>query len=1175
MRKLIDLLKSGWFITLVGLLLLAAMIWFFGPYLGIAGRQPLAGPVARLALILSLVLLWGIWTQVQHLRHRTRAQKLGSGLAAQASPGDDRQGVAAAERAQLEQRFRDAVQMLRKTRGRGSLYSLPWYMVIGPPGSGKSTLVRNSGLQFPLAAQFGKESLRGVGGTRNCDWWFTDEAVFLDTAGRYTTQDSDQLSDAGAWTDFLRLLRRFRRNRPINGVIVTMSMSDLLLLDDAERDQHVQAIRRRLDELAEQLRVRVPVYMVLTKCDLVAGFGEFFGDLNPEQRSQVWGVSFPIAKTMDGSAARTFADEFALLLDRLNNRLVERLHGERDRSRRAAILAFPQQFATIGETARQFTESVFAGHAYGPPMLLRGVYMTSGTQEGTPIDRMMGAVARTFGLDESRLHAPGMQSRTFFVERLLREVVFPESGFAGTNPVAERRKAMLKVASYGGIGLATALLLAGMGTSYMRNLNYLDQVQAALQAMPDSPRPSSATTRQQFFALALQRLEGLRTAVDTARQHDDHAPLAMRMGLFQGNAVGSQLQDAYLRELNGALLPGLAAQFRGGLAQSADDLQALYYYLKGYLMLGQPEHADAAELEALAGIEWRKLFPRDPVLQAALAGHFSALVAQPRQLRAVPLDDEQVAQARNTLRSADLSMLVYSSLKLGVEQEQAPRLRLDKELGLLGDVYRRSSGIPLSEPLPRLFTQPVFARQVDGGIDAAVEQFLEDGWVFGAERKDELGRARVAQQVLGLYEQDYIRTWDALLADMKLQPASDLPQASMIAAKLSGPGSPMRLLLKVVRENTTDMMGKPDAAGGEEEKGATVAKAASAAADAARKRAASRSAALAAVLGNQPGAAAAPAPGKSIEEHFATLNLLTEGAAGAAPIDRTLGVLDQLSKTLLTMTEFDSGQPTPQLLLAQQEAGQLPPPVSGWVASLTGKSEALVASGASEALGDQAKEAVGPDCAAFIAGRYPFDPTSNSDIPLQDFGELFGYGGRFDSLFKQSLQRLIDTSGRNWHWREGPGMSPGPAGLPARMQAADAIKRSYFRDSNMPDVRFTLRAPTLGPGVAKLVVEIDGQAFEARPGSDAGMSMRWPGPTPGQASVAAFDAAGAQLGQVVQQGDWALFRLMKAGGLARHSDMLYVARFNLGGHAVEIPLQPGSLRHPFLDAGVRRFRCGG
>src|SRR5690606_26965291 len=556
-RKAVEIMKSGWFLSLLAVLVLCALVWVAGPWISIAGREPLAPASVRLATMLGLLLVWAVVLLVLALRRRASARRMDQALEATAATrvGDERDAAAAAERSQLESRFREAVKLLRKRGGRRSLYALPWYVVIGPPGSGKSTLIRNSGLEFPLAGQFGKEALRGVGGTRNCDWWFTGQAVFLDTAGRYTSQDSDARADAEGWTGFLRLLRRFRRERPIDGVVVTMSMSDLLLLDERERDAHVQAVRQRLDELYEQLKVQVPVYLVLTKCDLVAGFGEFFDDLNPEQRSQVWGVSFPIAKTMDGSAARMFADEFALLLDRLNGRLVERLHNERDRGRRAAILAFPQQFATLGETARQFAESVFAGHAYGPPMLLRGVYMTSGTQEGTPIDRMMGAVARTFGLDEGRLHAPGMQSRTFFVERLLREVVFPESGFAGTNPMAERRKTMLKAASYGGIVLVTALLLAGMGTSYVRNLAYLDQVQAALAAMPDTARPSSAADTRQYFALALQRLEGLRAAVDVARQHDQDTPLAMRMGLYQGGAVGTQLQDAYLRELNGALLP--------------------------------------------------------------------------------------------------------------------------------------------------------------------------------------------------------------------------------------------------------------------------------------------------------------------------------------------------------------------------------------------------------------------------------------------------------------------------------------------------------------------------------------------------------------------------------------------------------------------------------------------
>ena len=140
--------------------------------------------------------------------------------------------------------------------------------------------------------------MRGVGGTRNCDWWFTDEAVFLDTAGRYTTQDSDAASDSAGWSEFLALLRKYRARRPINGVILTISAQDLLTQGDAGREAHVDAARRRLDELTRELRIQLPVYVMVTKCDLVAGFAEYFDDLTQEGRAQVWGVTFPYEQTL-------------------------------------------------------------------------------------------------------------------------------------------------------------------------------------------------------------------------------------------------------------------------------------------------------------------------------------------------------------------------------------------------------------------------------------------------------------------------------------------------------------------------------------------------------------------------------------------------------------------------------------------------------------------------------------------------------------------------------------------------------------------------------------------------------------------------------------------------------------------------------------------------------------
>ena len=124
------------------------------------------------------------------MRASRATDKLMTGVAksAAAEPADR-----ATRRVQLRERFEEAVAALKQNQRQAAagLYDLPWYVFIGAPGSGKTTALVNSGLKFPLEQRIGKGALRGVGGTRNCDWWFTDEAVFLDTAGRYTTQDSD------------------------------------------------------------------------------------------------------------------------------------------------------------------------------------------------------------------------------------------------------------------------------------------------------------------------------------------------------------------------------------------------------------------------------------------------------------------------------------------------------------------------------------------------------------------------------------------------------------------------------------------------------------------------------------------------------------------------------------------------------------------------------------------------------------------------------------------------------------------------------------------------------------------------------------------------------------------------------------------------------------------------
>src|SRR5688572_20181064 len=368
-------LKSRTFLAVLGLILLALFIWYAGPYFEFADYRPLESANARFLLMALAVAAWIVSALLKRLRANRASDKLVAAVVQQsrAEPNP--------EATRLRERFEEAVATLKQKRRSGhSLYDLPWYVIIGAPGSGKTTALINSGLNFPLEQRSGKGALRGVGGTRNCDWWFTDEAVLLDTAGRYTTQDSDATADSAAWAEFLGLLRKYRKRRPVNGVILTISAQDLMTQGAPEG--HVDAARRRLNELNRELHIQLPVYLMVTKCDLVAGFTEYFDDLSQEGRTQVWGVTFPYAQTLKGETPQAFPGEFDALIARLNERVLARVEDDHDARRRTKAFGFPQQMASLRDSLAHFVTDVFGSTRFDQRILLRGVYFTSGTQEG-------------------------------------------------------------------------------------------------------------------------------------------------------------------------------------------------------------------------------------------------------------------------------------------------------------------------------------------------------------------------------------------------------------------------------------------------------------------------------------------------------------------------------------------------------------------------------------------------------------------------------------------------------------------------------------------------------------------------------------------------------------------------------------------------------------------------
>jgi type VI secretion system protein ImpL len=1135
-------LKRRAFWTILGLLLAAALILLFGPLLAFGTARPLESYLGRGIAIAALFAWYGLWT----LLKRARANRAGNQLATAVVKQSEKERPSA-DVVQLRERFEEAIAALKQGKRRKNLYELPWYVIIGAPGSGKTTALVNSGLHFPLEQRSGKGALRGVGGTRNCDWWFTEEAVLLDTAGRYTTQDSDAAADSAGWAEFLTLLRTYRKRRPINGVLLAISAQDLIVQGQAGREAHVAAARRRLVELNKELRIQLPVYVLVTKCDLVSGFTEYFDDMNQEDRAQVWGVTFSREQTEKGAAAGAFGAEFDALVHRLNERVFARLEDEHDVRRRAKIFGFPQQMGALRENLEGFVSDVFEATRFDQKILLRGVYFTSGTQEGTPIDRLLGSLGRRFSVAPDAIAPAGGRGRAYFIQRFLKDVMLAESGLAGVNRRVEVQQAAVQLGTYAAMVLIAVGGFLLLWHSYSTNQKFLTEY-----------RDHTANVAQTLPARAgspievLPRLDRVRGLVDRAHAYTQDVSWVRRgWGLNQGPWVEESAADVYKSELNNASL--LATR----------DPVMLYEYLRAYLMLEDPRRFDRAQVEKVANQEWRTAYGADPKNAERLSAHFSSLLAY--DLPGIETDKTLVENVRNAIPPEAVSDLLYSQVKLEFTKKNLPPPPL--ESFFIGKVFRRPANAQL---VPGMFTKAGFDAMSDV-IDAADATFEREIWVWGESRPGLFPPAVRKQGVWKAYETEYIGSWDRFLNGIGIVTPTSREAAIEMVRAMSGTTSALKQLLKIVDTNTflakslsekkpEGILGTISSAISEWERWVQ---------------------AWSETHSEEPGA--------RVTTHFAAIHALLLEVGGAAPIDKLLERVKGVGAKLETMggnTVGGNNDPAAVAGLSQaslelkREAGDLKGPVAGigaMLADLGSSAERVstgeMAKGLSERLNDAAKQ-----CTAAIGGRYPFNRQSQEDVTIVDFQRMFAPGGVFDTFIKTDLAQVASVVGSDITWKTLPSGADAAgfsAGVRGQLEMALKIRDLFFTGSDLR-AGYTIKIDDLDPSNKIKMVElaIDGKTITWKYESPRPIKLSWPGDPPTGAVVTFTEFAGGTPNIATPAGPWALFRLIGSGTLEPKSATLYRLRLGKDGDSVGMDLIADSVRNPFGGLKVLQgFNC--
>ena len=1156
-----------WIVPILGLIALALIIWFVGPLLDVLV------PASRRWWLIALVFaVWIGWRVFSIIRARRHAASVLASLAAE-TPPDPASVATAEELATLRQRMDEALKLLKKARlggdERRSLYELPWYVIIGPPGSGKTTALVNSGLHFPLAAQMGEGAIRGVGGTRNCDWWFTDQAVLLDTAGRYTTQDSHAQVDKAAWLGFLDLLKTQRSRRPVDGAFIAISLSDLLLGSEAERQAHAVAIRSRIQELYSQLGVRFPIYVMLTKLDLVPGFMEFFDALSKEERAQVWGMTFALddGKNTDGKNSggplTHFTSEFALLEQRLNARLVERLQQERDPARRDLIYGFTQQFSALKDTLHSFLEGVFKPNAFEDRALLRGVYLTSGTQEGSPIDRLIGAMAQSMNLDRQHLARQTGSGRSYFIEKLFTAVAFAERGLVGVNPKVERRRKWLARAALVTTVAVVVLVTTLWIISYRANQAYIAQVDQKVAPLGQAVQTLSPAQRDVLAVMpllnAVHHLAG------------DPPGMSQGLGLYQGGMLEAESSSVYRKLLIAVFAPRLVTRIEEQL-RSGGSSDFLYEGLKAYLMLADSEHYDADFIKAWITLDWDQNLPRDlaPDQRQALGEHLQALFERhPPNAR---LDQRLIDDLRRQLQQLPVAQRVYDRVKRQKLPDSIPDFRVTEAAGRdAALVFARKSGKPLGDPLSGFFTAKGYREAFLATSLSQAGTLAEEQWVLGLDQADQQNVASLAGDVRRLYFQDYQRQCDALLADIDFVPITSVAQAADVLRVISGPTSPLKKLMVAVARDTNLEH--------EDQLLAEQSKKVEGGVDQLKQR-------LGSMLGQEPASnnAALAASDDPVTRHFTDLNaFVSKGEGEPAAVDGLLSDLNALYVQVSAMVGASGdallgeakNSASAAATRTNLNADRQPTVVRGLVKSVVTSATNTMMGGVRNQLNAAWVSDVVNVYRQSLGGRYPMTPGSARDATLDDFGQFFGTGGVMDNYFRKYLQSYVDTSAPTWRWQPGAAQKLGiNASVLQTFQRAAAIRDAFFRSGGtQPAVRFELKPIAMDASITQFLLDLDGQQISYDHGPSRPVAMQWPNPgSVGVVRLSISPSAVSGRSGLTLEGPWAWFRLLDQSDLVSGgSPDRFNLRLRVDSASISYELRANSAFNPFKSRVLSGF----
>ncbi len=904
---------------------------------------------------------------------------------------------------EVKQDISEVVEFLKERLSNTSAFQhMPWYLVLGAKNAGTSQLIAKSELDFLETDRFVELTPEGMETKSGVNWWLSSNAVLIDVPGTYLEESANLTPERAAWFELLSQIRHYRVRRPLNGIILTMDVQSL-------QRNHFNWMRGRIEEVLHRLKQRLPLYLVITQMDQIQGFHEYYDDLGKTERDQFSGLTFSLNDKLKTSWAEVFSENFDKLISNLHQRMLWRVHQERESLKRNKILNFPQQLNSIKDNLKTLIHDLSSVKTHAS---LRGVYFTSCLKNESPaIDVITETFEKHFALApvQNASTLPLRSERAFFIKTLFEQKIFPESCLANDvlRATASRQDNFLRWSTLGFAGIILLSITFTLSQHYKQQTLHLNMANAALSEYKLLSSTYNPVDPQ------LDKLLPALDALAIAQQNAASAqlPWLLRFQLHRQLPLAALTEQLYTNDLQLKLIPTVRAKIEAQLQNgNITEPAQLYGLLKVYLMLGDPLHADKHFLQnwfenwqnpLMRNQDFRKhlnlaINNRMPVLS-----QHTVLIQKIRsELNALPYD-----QISNAVFSNNLS--------------QTPPLVIN--------ILNNNTGIFLlpSKNISGLYTAAQIT-QINSELNNALYTALNGNWILGSKTSENLSPAtlKVLQNnLINQYVDNYVNAWQQFLSQIQIRKFTSLTQLEQALQILTKNHSPLEQILAVAQQNT--QLNEQEV-----NNNTTI---------------------LFSALSNKLNTNFNALNNIALQNIQASLQSLGTQIRGITYSQNSGAEALEIAQNMAKQKKQDIIH---NLVL---QASALPEPIKTWLISIANQSRDLILAKASQYTWQQWQLQVLPLCRASIENHYPVDKSADKEISLSDFGRFFENGGIFKQFFTIYLSPFVETSTAKWQWKniDGGTFSQDNHRL-SQFERANIIQELFFNSKNQLLVPFSL-----------------------------------------------------------------------------------------------------------------------